>query len=178
MKRAAYPRSRTRAGSSQAWTGYRSDVSVSYLADPFAINPIRRSSALVATCGMTIAAPWAFGDAVGTTVMLSVGWLAVTGLVIGLPVLLISLLEAGWETICRRLRPPVDCLEISPRVQHVLLRHGYRTIDEVDRAPDAALLLLSNMDARGVREVRRAIALWKYRRWQERGFPPTGVDAA
>ncbi len=177
MKRVPYPRSRTRIRSTHGWPGCRSDVSVSYLADPFAINPIRRSTALVTVCAMTISAPWAFGEAIGTTVMLSVGWLAVTGLVIGLPVLMISLLEAGWGAICRRLRPPVSCLAISPRVLHVLVRHGYRTIDEVDRAPDAALLSLSNMDQRGLREVRRAIAIWKYQRWQERGFPAKGVDA-
>jgi hypothetical protein len=41
--------------------------------------------------------------------------------------------------------------------------------------PDAMLLLLSNMDARGVHEIRRAIAVWKYRRWQEKGFPVSGA---
>ena len=75
MKRLPYPRSRARARAAYGWTGCRSDASVSYLADPFAINPIRRSSALVTVCAMTISAPWAFGEAVGTTVMLSVGWL-------------------------------------------------------------------------------------------------------
>jgi hypothetical protein len=44
------------------------------------------------------------------------------------------------------------------------------TIASVEEAPDAALLLLSNMDARALREIRRAISLWRYRRWQERGF--------
>jgi hypothetical protein len=59
-------------------------------------------------------------------------------------------------------------------VLHVLQRHGYETIESVDTAPDAALMLLSNMDLRGLREVRRAIAVWKYRRWQEKGFPVEG----
>jgi hypothetical protein len=37
-------------------------------------------------------------------------------------------------------------------------------------------MLLSNMDHRGLREIRRAITLWKYRRWQEQGFPATGQE--
>jgi hypothetical protein len=72
------------------------------------------------------------------------------------------------------MHPPVDQLDISPRLIHILLRHGYDTIESVDSAPDAALLLLSNMDARGVRDVRRAVAVWRYRRWQEQGFPVAG----
>jgi hypothetical protein len=32
------------------------------------------------------------------------------------------------------------------------------------------------MEARRLREVRRAVSLWKYRRWQEEGFPATGYD--
>ena len=159
-----------------AWRGCRTNPGTGYLADPFAINPIRRSATLVVACAVIVFLPWVFGEELATTVMLSVGWLAMTGLVIGLPVLLLSLGEAGVQAIRRRLRPTVDQLEITPRVAHILLRHGYEAIDEVDRAPDAALLLLSNMDARGVREIRRAIALWKYRRWQEQGFPATGQE--
>jgi hypothetical protein len=62
-------------------------------------------------------------------------------------------------------------LEVSPRIRHILTRHGYDAIAVVEAAPDAALLLLSNMEARDVRELRRAISLWRYREWQERGFP-------
>ena len=52
-----------------------------------------------------------------------------------------------------------------------------RVFRDVDVAlPDDGLLLLSNMDARSVREIRRAITLWKYRRWQENGFAATGDD--
>ncbi|HEY8446063.1 MAG TPA: DNA-directed RNA polymerase subunit alpha C-terminal domain-containing protein [Thermomicrobiales bacterium] len=176
MKSVGHSPSRSRPAS-EAWRGYQTATSTGQLADPFAVNPIRRSTALVVACSLTVTAPWAFGEGVGTTVMLSVGWLAMTGLVIGIPVLLISLLEAGFTLARRRLRPSVEQLDISPRVQHVLMRHGYHAIADVDRTPDAALLLLSNMDARALREVRRAIALWKYRRWQERGFPVSGEDA-
>jgi hypothetical protein len=101
--------------------------------------------------------------------------LAVTGLVMGIPILIWSVVEAGVFMIRRRRRPPVDQLEISPRVLHVLQRHGFQTIASVEAASDAMLLLLSNMDTRGVREVRRAIAVWRYQRWQERGFPAGGA---
>jgi hypothetical protein len=159
-----------------AWRGCRTNPGTGYLADPFAVNPIRRSSTLVVGCAAVVFVPWLFGEELATTVMLSVGWLAMTGLVIGLPVLLLSLGEAAARAIRRRLRPMVDQLEITPRVAHILIRHGYESIDEVDHSPDAALLLLSNMDNRGIREIRRAIALWKYRRWQEQGFPATGQE--
>lgn len=159
-----------------AWRRCRTNPGTGYLADPFAVNPIRRSATLVGGCAAIVFLPWFFGEELATTVMLSVGWLAMTGLVIGLPVLLLSLGEEGVRAIRRRLRPTVDQLEITPRVAHILTRHGYESIDEVDRSPDAALLLLSNMDNRGIREIRRAITLWKYRRWQEQGFPVTGQE--
>jgi hypothetical protein len=167
---------RPRPDAALTWRGCRSNPGTGHLADPFAVNPIRRSSTLVFGCAAIVFVPWFVDDEVATTVMLSVGWLAMTGLVIGLPVLLLSLVEEGVRFARRRLRPTVDQLEVTPRVAHILLRHGYESIDEVDRAPDAALLLLSNMDARGLREIRRAIALWKYRRWQEHGFPATGQE--
>lgn len=158
------------------WRGGGTNPGTGYLADPFAVNPIRRSLFLVFSCAGIVFVPWLFGDEFATTIMLSVGWLAMTGLVIGLPVLAMSVIEEVVRSIRRRLRPPVDALEITPRVAHILLRYGYETIEEVDRTPDAALLLLSNMDNRGVREIRRAITIWKYRRWQEQGFPATGHE--
>lgn len=144
--------------------------------DPFAINPIRRSFALVAICTAVVAGPLIIGGAVATSVMLAIGWLALTGIVLGIPILIWSLAEEGWRLARRSIQPPIEELDLSPRLLHVLQRHGYDEIAAVDRAPDPALLLLSNMDARGLREVRRAISLWKYRRWQERGFPAGGYD--
>ncbi len=156
--------------------GYRGGVGGSDVVDPFAINPIRRSFAVVTVSALVVFGPLLVGGTFATTVLLSVGWLAVTGLVMGTPILIWSLVEEGWRLIDRRLRPSVDLLDLSPRVAHILLRHGFESIEAVDRAPDATLLLLSNMDSRGLREVRRAISLWKYRRWQEQGFPATGHD--
>ena len=140
------------------------------LPDPFAVNPIRRACGLVAVSALLVFGPILAGDPIATVAMLSIGWIAVTGLVMGIPILLLSLGEEGWRRLRRRRQPSVEQLALSPRVAHVLLRHGYDSIAQVERAPDAALLLLSNMDARGLREVRRAISLWRYRRWQEGGF--------
>ncbi len=140
-------------------------------ADPFAINPIRRSAGLVAASAAAFFGPLLVGGPAAATAMLAGGWLGLIGLAIGLPVLGLSLAEAGWGRLSRRLRPPIEALDLPPRLIHLLRRHGYDSIDLVERTPDAALLLLSNMDPRGVREVRRAVALWRYRRWQEQGFP-------
>jgi hypothetical protein len=156
------------------WRGCRNNPGTGSLADPFAENPIKRSFILVVACLATMIIPWMIGDTAMTTVMLSVGWLAVTGLVMGVPILVWSLVEAGYGHIRGRLRPGIEQLEISARLQHLLVRHGYETIAQVEEAPDAALMLLSNMDTRGLREIRRAVTLWRYQRWQERGYPVAG----
>ncbi len=170
------PPSQWPIGPRQGYGYGRAGVGQSDLADPFAEDPVRRSAALVAVSALIVFGPILLGGPVATTVMLSVGWLGLTGLVMGLPILVWSLVEEGWSIIQRRLHPPIETLEISPRVAHILRRHGYRAIRDVDVVPDDELLGLSNMDARGLREVRRAISLWKYRRWQEQGFPATGYD--
>ena len=157
------------------WRNGRGYSGSSAMADPFAVNPVRRSLGLVGFCALVIFVPWLISDAALTTVMLSLGWLAVTGLVMGIPILIWSVVESGVYMFRSRRRPPVDHLDISPRVLHVLQRHGYQTIASVEAASDAMLLLLSNMDTRGVQEVRRAVAVWRYRRWQERGFPAGGA---
>lgn len=155
---------------------HRGAVYGSDIPDPFAINPIRRSFGLIVLCSVIVFGPIAIGGTIAMSVMISVGWLGVTGLVIGLPILVWSLAEEGWRLLRRRLRPAVEQLDLSPRVAHILTRHGFQEIVEVDRASDATLLLLSNMDARGLHEIRRAINLWKYRRWQDQGFPAAGYD--
>ena len=138
--------------------------------DPFAVNPIRRSFAVVAVSAAIVFGSPLLGEEAAAVTMLSAGWLALTGLVMGTPILVWSLAEEGWRRARRRFDPSVDLLDLSPRLQHVLQRHGYRSIAAVERSSDAALLALSNMDARGLREVRRAISLWRYRLWQEGGF--------
>lgn len=156
------------------WRGTRNNPGAGSLTDPFAVNPIRRSAALVSSSAAVILVPWMIGEVAVTTIMLTTGWLAVTGLVFGVPVLVWSLIEAGVIRIKGKIRPPVDQLDISPRLMHVLQRHGYTEIQLVDSAPDQALSMLSNMDQRGLREIRQAVAVWKYRRWQEQGFRGPG----
>ena len=138
--------------------------------DPFAINPIRRSLGVVAVSTLILFGAPLLGEPAATAVLLSLGWLAMTGLVMGLPILIWSLAEEAWRRTRRRFDPPIDLLDLPPRLHHVLHRHGYESISLVERTPDTTLLLLSNMDPRGLREIRRAISLWRYRRWQEAGF--------
>lgn len=158
------------------WRALQSQSVSSGLNDPFAVNPIRRSFGLVVTSVSVLVLPWLISERAGTTVMLAVGWLAVTGIVMGFPILIWSLVEEGIAAIRRRIHPSIDLLKLSPRVEHILLRHGLRTIHDVDQTSDVSLLLLSNMDQRGLREIRRAITLWKYQRWQESGFAASGDD--
>lgn len=143
----------------------------SHQPDPFAVNPIRRSAGLVTASFVAVAGPLLVGGPAGTTAMLAGGWMGMIGLALGGPILILSLVEAGWARVRRRFDPPIEQLDLSPRLIHLLRRHGYDSIALVEHAPDAVLLLLSNMDRRGLREVRRAVALWRYRRWQEAGFP-------
>jgi hypothetical protein len=143
------------------------------LADPFAVNPIRRSLLLCAVSAGIVVLPWRISEQLGTTVMMTVGWLAITGLVFGVPVLAISLIEWSYLAMRHRFDPPVEHLGLSPRVLHVLRRHGYRTIEDVRRSSDAAILSLSNMDDRGLREIRKQLTLRDYQKWQDAGFPAT-----
>jgi hypothetical protein len=98
------------------------------------------------------------------------GWFGLTGLIICTPILLWSLAEEGWRILERRLWPTIEDLELSPRAYNLLRRHGFVTIASVERTSDTSLLLLSNMDGRALHEIRRGVNLWRYRRWQERGF--------
>lgn len=156
------------------WRGFRNNPGTGSLADPFAVNPIRRSFALVAGCLIAIIVPWLISDAAMTAAMLSITWLAITGLVFGIPVLVWSLFAAAFKHLRAQLQPSIDELDLSPRIKHLLMRHGYDTIDGLEIETDAALLMLSNLDKRGVQEIRRAVTLWKYRRWQDQGFPSVG----
>jgi hypothetical protein len=146
--------------------------------DPFAQNPVKRSLLAFLGSSAIVILPPAFLDTdTASLILVAIGWLAAITMVMSFPVLIISLIEAGWSRISRRIHPSIDELAISPRAHNLLRRHGYETIASVDRAPDVALLMLSNFDQRALREVRRAINIWKYRRWQEAGFPDPGPDA-
>ena len=151
--------------------GMRSSSTGSDLGDLFAINPIRRSFGTIVVCLLLIGLPLLLlqGDA-QMAVEIVAGWFGLTGLIICTPILLWSLGEEGWRLLERRLWPTIEDLELSPRAYNLLRRHGFVTIASVDRATDTSLLLLSNMDNRALQEIRRGVSLWRYRRWQERGF--------
>lgn len=141
------------------------------IGDIFAVNPIRRSLAAIAVCLALIAGPVTFLDGDDqVAALIATSWFTFTGLIMCVPVLLISLVEEGWRQFQRLVWPTIDNLDLTPRAHSILRRHGFVTIASVERAPDALLLLLSNMDNQTLHDIRRSISLYRYRRWQENGF--------
>lgn len=140
--------------------------------DLFSVNPLRRSFFITSASWLTIFFPILFlrGDA-QALILIGAGWLAAAGIVFVTPIFIWCLLEVAWNHFRRKRHPTVDMLDLTPRAVNLLRRYGYETIASVDRTPDASLMVLPNMDARTLREIRRAVNIWKYQRWQERGFP-------
>jgi hypothetical protein len=144
--------------------------------DIFAVNPLRRSAWIVAVSWAMILGPvFLLTGEFQALVLIAAGWLAATGIIMCTPILIWCLIEEGVKLIRRRVSPPIESLDLSPRAYNLLRRHGFESIASVDATPDTSLMLLSNMDARAVREIRRAISIWRYQRWQERGFPADGL---
>lgn len=140
--------------------------------DIFAVNPLRRSAWIVSVSWAMILIPaFVLQGELRSLVLIGTGWIAATGIIMVTPILVWCLVEEAITAVRRRITPPIEALSLSPRAYNLLRRHGLATIAEVDATPDSTLLLLSNMDARALREIRRAINLWRYQRWQERGFP-------
>ncbi|CAN5558976.1 hypothetical protein BH24CHL1_BH24CHL1_15010 [soil metagenome] len=140
--------------------------------DIFAVNPLKRSAIIAGICWLMVLIPIVFLEGhVQATALIAGGWLAAAGIVFVTPIFFWSLAEVGWERIRWRVSPTIDDLDLSPRAYNLLRRHGFETINSVDLTPDVSLMLLSNMDNSALREIRRAINIWKYLRWQEKGFP-------
>lgn len=140
--------------------------------DIFAVNPVRRSAMISLGSWAMLVVPAAFMSGnLQALLLIGFGWMAAAGIVFVTPIFIWSLAEVAWQRYRRHKHPGIDELDISPRAFSLLTRHGFDTIEHVDRTPDSTLLLLSNMDARTLREIRRAINIWKYQRWQDRGFP-------
>jgi len=131
--------------------------------DPFSINPIRRSlGAIVVSAAMLYAPMRLLGAEAGGLVLVGVGWLAATVLIVSVPVLIIATVEELWRQVRCRLQPPIEELDLSPRVLRLLHRYGLHTIAAVERVDEATLMLLPNFDARARHEVLRAISLRRY----------------
>ena len=146
---------------------YRSDCN-----DLFAVNPLRRSAWIVSISWAMILVPALLLEgSLQSLLLIAFGWIAATGIIMCTPIRIWCLAEEGWKAVRRRIDPPIEALDLSPRAYNLLRRHGYETVASVDAAPDSTLALLSNMDARAIREIRRAVSIWRYQRWQERGFP-------
>jgi hypothetical protein len=142
--------------------------------DPFSTNPIRRSLVGAAVGLAVIVGPFLISSEAGATVMLAVGWLALAMVVFCLPILVWSIVEELLRRVASHVYPPVSDLELPERIIHILQRHGIRTIRAAERLDPAAFHLMANMAPRDAEAVRRAIRLWRYRRWQEAGFPAGG----
>lgn len=172
-------RNSTVSDSARAHTGeFRTRVAMRSdpVHDPFSVNPIRRS--LVAVTGSLgiITVPFLISESVGATVMLSVGWLAMAVLVFSLPVLIWATGEEMVAALRRRLHPPVSELDLPERIVHILQRHGVGTIRAAESLDEASLLLMANFTSRDAKAVERALSLWRYRRWQDAGFPAGRMD--
>lgn len=144
--------------------------------DPFGVNPIRRSVVAGLASLALITAPFLISEEVGATFMLSIGWLALAVLVFCIPIFLCSLGEAIVRAVTNRIYPPVSELDLPERVISILERHGVRTVRAAEQLDPAAFHLMANMTPRDADAVIRAINLWRYRRWQEAGFPAGGGD--
>ncbi|MGB3329620.1 MAG: hypothetical protein WBA46_11745 [Thermomicrobiales bacterium] len=150
---------------------YRQVSTGSNISDPFATDPVRRSAIVVAVCIAILLSAVVSNDELGTAILLSIGWVAGIALIFCVPILIWSAIEEVVAITRRRLHPPLEVLDLTPRVLHILHRHGFETIVSVDRVSDPHLMTLANIDMRDVQQIRRAISLWKYARWQEKGFP-------
>lgn len=140
--------------------------------DIFAVNPLKRSAIITAVCWAMLLIPALLLDGgLQATLLIAGGWLAAAGIVFVTPIFIWCLAEAGWARVRWRINPTIEDLDLTPRAFNLLRRHGFDTIRSVDTTPDVSLMLLSNMDSRALHEIRRAINLWKYRRWQDAGFP-------
>lgn len=137
--------------------------------DPFAVNPVRRSTLAVLISAAIVFGPsLLLGSEIASLVLMSVGWFAAAVMIISIPVLVISVVESLWRAGSRRLHPAIDELDLSPHVESLLRRHGFETIASIERASDSTLMLLSNFDARALHEVRRAVSLRGYAKRQQR----------
>lgn len=165
--------------SARAYAGeFRSRVAMqsNHLHDPFGVNPIRRSFVAGSVSLALITTPFLISDEVGATVMLSFGWVAMAVLVFCIPIFLWSVGEELVRVVTSRVYPPVSELDLPERLIHILQRHGVRTVRAAEQLDPAAFHLMANMAPRDADAVVRAINLWRYRRWQDAGFPAEGGD--
>lgn len=172
-------RKRSEPGSVRAYTGELHSRVVAQsnpLNDPFSINPIRRSFIGATVSMVLITIPFLISAEVGATVMLSVGWLAMAIIVFCVPIFIWSVAEEVVRIISPRIHPPVSELDLPLRIIHILQRHNVGTIRAAERLDPAAFHLMANMAPRDAESIVRAINLWRYRRWQEAGFPAEGAD--
>ena len=91
-------------------------------------------------------------------------------LLIATPVLLWTVVEQLVRWHHRQTSPPLSELGISVRLANILRNAGYETIRDVERLDTADLMSLRRVEPQEAAQFARAIALYRYRRWQESGF--------
>ena len=91
-------------------------------------------------------------------------------LLIATPVLLWTSVEqlVRWHRRCTS--PPLSELDLSVRLANILRNAGYETIRDVERLDTADLMSLRRVEPQEAAQFVRALALYRYRRWQESGF--------
>ena len=140
----------------------------------FAVNPIRRASGLAVACLLVIAAVVLLlqgGSGRGNALLLIVAALAGAMLLIATMLLLWSVLAEVHRRYRRRTSADLAELRLSVRTENILRRAGYETVADIDGLDDDQLLGLPRMEDHDIRQIRRALSLWTYKRWQDAGFP-------
>lgn len=137
-----------------------------------AVSPVRRSAGLVITCVLILSVAFSLrsSNAIGPWMVVAAS-LAGAMLVLGLPVLVWSVVESLVRRHRRRTSPPLHELGLSIRLENILRKAGYETIRDVERLGIADLMLLPRVEFDEAKQFERALTLYRYRRWQEAGFP-------
>ena len=140
----------------------------------FTTNPIRRSVILIAVCLAVIATVvvlFQHGGTRGGGLLVLAAALAAAILLLAVPLLLWSIIADAARRHRRRTSPDLADLRLSVRTENILRRSGHETVADIVGLDDDQLLGLPRMEDHDVRQIRRALSLWDYRRWQESGFP-------
>src|ERR687895_114952 len=99
-----------------AYRGAFTYSSTSDYNDLFAVNPLRRSFCIVASCWALLLVPaYLLEGELRSLILIGAGWLAATGIIMCTPILIWCLVEEIVKVIRRRITPPIDVLTLSPR---------------------------------------------------------------
>src|SRR5687768_13728405 len=113
-----------------AYRGAYTYSSASDYNDLFAVNPLRRSFCIVAVCWALLLVPaYLMHGELRALILIGGGWLAATGIIMCTPIVIWCLIEEAVRFVRRRITPPIEVLDLSPRAYNLLRRHGFESID-------------------------------------------------